>query len=248
MQPAIEQQQQRAGGCCCVQPQQSLTAIPLPIHIHTHTNICVYTHTCAGNTIHLQRPDAIRARVSRLTYGLNVGDHPKDGCRTAGRCIQDRKGRTWCETHFRPLVRIHDLVQVGESSQPFAVYPLPDADVVHVPIFATEATDASHTTEPGMQRIGVLSVGVNKARKYALGLIKAGRQSSDDYKIELSFRFGCAEVEVHAFDVTNKCSTKVDFIFSSEPAGAEHNWRVDLPGVDTKVVSQTDRSTNNLSL
>jgi len=201
-----------------------------------HKSVCRCFHVCLtpfpplGNTIHLQRPAAISARVSRLTYGINVGDNPQPACHHVGRCIQDRKGRTWCETHFRPLVKIDDVVQIGERTQPLTVYPLPDEPVVHVPIFATESADVSHVTEPGMHKIGVLSVQVNKAHKFKLGPIKAGRISSDEYKVELSFRFGSTEVEVHAYDVTNKCSSKVEFNFSSQPAGAEHQWHVNLPG------------------
>jgi hypothetical protein len=184
-----------------------------------------------GNTIHLQRPDAILARVTRLTYGLNVGDHPTADCHTHGRCVTDRKGRTWCESHFRPLVRINEIVQVGDSTEPFAVYPMPDAEVVQVPIFATEAVDASHVTEAGMQQVGLVKVKVEKTAKVNLGLFKAGKQSNDQYKVELRFKFGAAEIEVQAYDVTNKRHVSTELSFCSEAAGADHNQRVQLPGV-----------------
>lgn len=131
----------------------------------------------------------------------------------------------------RPLVHINDIVQIGDATDPFVVYPLPDADVVHVPIYATDSADASHTTEPGMYRVGVVHVKVEKTPKFKLGMLKAGRMSCDDYKIELRFRFGAAEVQVQAYDVTHKRNAVADFTFSNEAAGAEHNRRVNLPGV-----------------
>lgn len=186
---------------------------------------------CAGNTIHLQRPDAILARVSRLTYGINVGDKPTDSCCRHGKCITDRKGRTWCETHFRTLVRNNEVVQIGDRTQPVAMFPMPDAEAVRVPIYATEAVDASHITEPGMCRVGVVLIKIEKRHKVNLGFWKTGQQSSDQYKIELRFKFGAAEVQVEAYDVTNKRVVSAEFMFSNEAAGAEHGNSVHLPGV-----------------
>lgn len=148
-----------------------------------------------------------------------------------GRCMTDRKGRTWCETHFRPLVHINDIVHIGDSTPPFAVYPLPDKPVVRVDIYATESSDAHHVTEAGMQRVGMITVKVDKSAKVNLGVFKAGKMSVDQYRVELRFKFGAAEVQVTAYDVTNKRHVSTEFMFSNEAAGAEHNQRVQLPGV-----------------
>jgi hypothetical protein len=185
----------------------------------------------AGNTIHLQRPDAILARVSRLTYGINVAEKPTDSCSQHGRCITDRKGRTWCETHFRTLVRINEVVQIGDETQPVAMFPMPGAEVVQVPIYATEAVKALHITEPGMWRVGVVHIKIEKRHKVNFGFWKAGQQSSDQYKIELRFKFGAAEVQVEAYDATNRRMVSAEFMFSNEAAGAEHGNSVPLPGV-----------------
>lgn len=141
--------------------------------------------------------------------------------------MTDAKGRTWCTTHFKPLVRTNEVVKVGAATDPVAVYPMPGVDVTMVPIYATVASTATHTTEPGMFEVGTVHIKVDKASKF----LKIGRQSSDDYKIELRFRFGTAEMQVQAYDVTNDREICVEFTFASEAAGAEQNCHVTLPGV-----------------
>jgi hypothetical protein len=47
----------------------------------------------SGNTIHLQQPDAIVARVSRLTYGVGCGRHPTPQCAKHGHTTTDKKGQ-----------------------------------------------------------------------------------------------------------------------------------------------------------
>jgi hypothetical protein len=190
-----------------------------------------------GNTIHLQRPQAIKARVSTLTYGVNVARLPEARCHTHGKCEADRKGRTWCQTHFVPLVRINEIVEVGDSTQPMTVYPMSGAVAAEVPIFATEASDASHVTEAGMRQVGTVTVKVDKSPKLSLGVFKAGKQSCDQYKIELRFKFGAAELEVQAYDVTNRRNVSAQVRFSSEVAGAQHNQRAQLPGPGVESVA-----------
>jgi hypothetical protein len=50
------------------------------------------------------------------------------------------------------------VVKLGDATPTFTVFPMPGARRVHVPIFATEASTASHVTERGMQDMGVIEV------------------------------------------------------------------------------------------
>lgn len=50
------------------------------------------------------------------------------------------------------------VVKLGAATPTFTVYPMPGARRVQVPIYATEASTASHVTEPGMQAMGVIEV------------------------------------------------------------------------------------------
>jgi hypothetical protein len=63
----------------------------------------------AGNTIHLQQPDAIVARVSRMTYGVGCGRSPTAECRRVGTITTDRHGREWCSSHFWPQVKVDEV-------------------------------------------------------------------------------------------------------------------------------------------
>jgi hypothetical protein len=50
------------------------------------------------------------------------------------------------------------VVKLGDATPTFTVYPMPGARHVQVPIYATEASTASHVTEKGMQAMGVIEV------------------------------------------------------------------------------------------
>ena len=117
-----------------------------------------------------------------------------------------------------------------ETTPPFTVYPMPGATKVRVPIFATEATDAQHVTEGDMQLMGSVEVDVVKPRKG--GCFFCGHISSNEYKIQLTFEFAAAEMQVKAYDVSNKCYVKCRVEFSSEAAAS--SCRVALPAAHAK--------------
>jgi hypothetical protein len=154
----------------------------------------------AGNTIHLQRPDTISARCSRYTYGVNVMRPPMPECHRLGHICKDGKGNALCDMHFRPLVRVGDIVQVGEFCGPLTVYPTPKSKTASVDVWVTPHRDASHVTEPKMRKLGTVKVDVCKAVKKKWGL-PVGTQSSKDYQIDLFFKFGAADMQVRASEM-----------------------------------------------
>lgn len=139
--------------------------------------------------------------------------------------MTDKKGQSWCDTHFWPLVKVDQTVKLGESTAPFTVYPMPGASKVRVPIYATEASEAYHTTEAGMQQMGAIEIEISRRRK---GIFSCCSISDDEYKIELTFEFGSAEMQVRAYDVFNQCQVQCSVEFSSEVASG--GCRVSLPG------------------
>lgn len=165
------------------------------------------------------------ARVSRMTYGVGCARRPTQSCLQHGHTVTDKRGESWCSTHFWPLVTVDQVVKLGDSTAPFVVRPMPGAKTVKVPVYATEASHAQHVTEAGMQLMGSVEIEIDKAKK---GLFRCGRISSDAYKIELTFEFGAAEMQVRTYDVYNKCNRHCSIEFSSEVA--EGGCRVSLPG------------------
>jgi hypothetical protein len=181
----------------------------------------------AGNTIHLQRPDTITARCSRYTYGVNVMRAPTAQCRQLGQLCRDSHDNILCETHFRPLVRVGDIVKVGEFAGPLSVHPTAGSKKASVDVWVTSEYDASHTTEPEMRKLGTVKVDVRKAARKKWGIV-VGKQSSRDYQIDLYFKFGAGNMQVRAVDVTNGTEVSTTVTFCS---GAAAGGRVMLPAV-----------------
>ncbi|KAF6255352.1 hypothetical protein COO60DRAFT_227757 [Scenedesmus sp. NREL 46B-D3] len=170
-----------------------------------------------GNTIHLQRPDTISARCSRYTYGVNAMRPATAECHQRGHVCKDAKGNLLCSDHFRPLVRVGDVVRVDEFSGPLNVFPAPGNNTASVDIWVTPHRDASHITEPKMRMLGTVRIDVRKAARKKWGL-SIGKQSSKDYKISLYFKFGAGDLQVRAVDVTNDTVVSTTVSFSSDAA------------------------------
>jgi hypothetical protein len=202
-------------------------ALTQSLHICSHSVtdassrllLCCCCLSRAGNTIHLQRPDTISARCSRYTYGVNVMRPPLPECRLLNHICKDSKGELLCEKHFSPLVRVGDVVQVGDFCGPLAVYPLPKSKTASVDVWVTPHRDASHVTEPKMRKLGTVTVDVCKAVRKKWGLT-VGKQSCKDYQIDLYFKFGAADMQVRALDVTNNREVSTTVTFSSDAAAA----------------------------
>lgn len=96
------------GTRCCTQGGMRVQhTLMLELCSHNLCVVCQYPH--AGNTIHLQQPDAIVARVSRLTYGVGCGRSPTAECCRVGNIKTDKHGRQWCSTHFWPQVKVDEV-------------------------------------------------------------------------------------------------------------------------------------------
>jgi hypothetical protein len=118
--------------------------------------------------------------------------------------------------HFRPLVRVGDIVQVGEFC-PLTVNPTSKSKTASVDVWVTPHRDASHVTEPNMRKLGTVKVDVCKAVRKKWGQ-PVGKQSSKDCQIDLFFKFGAADMQVRAVDVTNNREVSTTVTFSSDAA------------------------------
>uniref|UniRef100_A0A383VX69 Actin-like ATPase domain-containing protein n=1 Tax=Tetradesmus obliquus TaxID=3088 RepID=A0A383VX69_TETOB len=170
-----------------------------------------------GNTIHLQHPDTISARCSRYTYGVNVLRAPEPCCQQHGSLCKDSKGGVHCSTHFRPLIRVGEVVRVGEFAGPLSVHPAPGCKTASVDVWVTPERDARHTTEAGMRMLGTVKMDVRKAARKKWGLT-VGRQSSKDYPIDLYFDFGAGDMQVRALDRTNNTEVCTTVVFCADTA------------------------------
>lgn len=66
-------------------------------------------------------------------------------------CVGSQQQTLWAMLHV-----VFQVVKLGGATPTFTVYPMPGARHVQVPIYATEASTASHVTEAGMQSMGVI--------------------------------------------------------------------------------------------
>jgi len=176
-----------------------------------------------GNTIHLQHPGVIMARVSRLSYGLGIATTPGHACHKLGSVFQAKGGKdVLCHNHFHKLVTKGDVVELGNWTKPCTVTPQRGSAAkitLSVSVYSTEAEQTDHLG-PHMTKVGEVKINVQKIVKKFLG-IPVRKQASDDYKIDLQFRFGAAQFEVKAYDRTTGDEVMATVEFVSDKVGRD---------------------------
>ncbi|MFI8769408.1 Hsp70 family protein [Streptomyces sp. NPDC053792] len=139
----------------------------------------------------------IRARRSRLTYGVSIAAEFEEGVDPEELVFVDSFGVKRCRNRFSKIVTRGDLIDTDEDSH--GVYnPIePTCAELAMRMYSSTEDDPRYVTDAGCQRIGHIEVDLSKVMEFA----------HKDRGVDLYLRFG--ETQIKARAVVKKSGEEV---------------------------------------
>ncbi|XP_069131205.1 heat shock 70 kDa protein 12B-like [Argopecten irradians] len=143
-----------------------------------------------GAVIFGHEPRAIKSRVCKYTYGVNVSNPFKEGLHDVSKRTVKSDGRVYCLDLFSVHVRVGDSVDIGQPQVVQSYNPTePDQTAILFKVYVSMEKEPMYVTDPGCTKIGQLEIAMPDTSK---GL---------DRSVTVQMTFSNTELEVEA---TNK--------------------------------------------
>ncbi len=148
-------------------------------------------------------PSIIRARLSRLTYGIEFNDYFNSSIDPEEKKIDNPKGGFFCKNRFDIFVKVKESIAIDRAIRR-TYYPLDEKQkVMGLFLYATKRETARYIDEPDLYKIGGLSISRNDVT------------SGYDWPVEVTMYFGKTEIKVEAKDPKTGKMEKIEITFSS---------------------------------
>ncbi|XP_022519365.2 beta-galactosidase-1-like protein isoform X3 [Astyanax mexicanus] len=147
-------------------------------------------------------PNVVLSRISRFTYGIGIA-HLFDETKHKGkRKYVTKEGKVFCDVCFHCLVKKDESVLFDEVREYVFSPAERDQRAACFRFYYTESKTPEFTDEPGMTKIGSLTV--------SMPVIEEGSSRS----VKLKIKFGFTEMQATATDVDSgeTSSVKLDFL------------------------------------
>uniref|UniRef100_A0A3B1JPU7 Heat shock 70 kDa protein 12A-like n=1 Tax=Astyanax mexicanus TaxID=7994 RepID=A0A3B1JPU7_ASTMX len=147
-------------------------------------------------------PNVVLSRISRFTYGIEIGNLFDETKHRGKRKYVTKEGKVYCDVCFKSLVKKDESVRFNEVREHDFIPLEKDQKTACFSFYRTERKTAEFTDEPGMTKIGSLTV--------SMPVIKEGSSRS----VILKIKFGFTEMQATATDVDSgeSGSVKLDFL------------------------------------
>ncbi|MCK6524416.1 Hsp70 family protein, partial [Myxococcota bacterium] len=143
----------------------------------------------------------IRERAARLTYGCASSEAFESGVDPEDfKFWNDIKNQEFCRNRFSRMVSVGQTLVTEECVSNTYYTTSKRQSTVRFDFYSTPARDARYVTEPGLTRIGSLTVTLT-------------RPSDASQRVDVHLYFGQSEIRVEAFDATG---SKADCILKLE--------------------------------
>ncbi|KAG9271769.1 heat shock 70 kDa protein 12A-like [Astyanax mexicanus] len=155
-----------------------------------------------GAIIFGMMPNVVESRISLFTYGITVSALFDETKHKGKRKYVTKEGKVYCDGCFKSLVKRDESVRYNEVRE-HDFFPLEkDQKAIVFGFYYTESKTPKFVDEPGMTKIGSLTV--------SMPVIKKGSPRS----VNLKIKFGFTEMQATATDVDSgeSSSVKLDFM------------------------------------
>uniref|UniRef100_W5K8F9 Heat shock 70 kDa protein 12A-like n=1 Tax=Astyanax mexicanus TaxID=7994 RepID=W5K8F9_ASTMX len=147
-------------------------------------------------------PNVVESRMSRFTYGIGTANLFKETKHKGKSKHVTKEGKVYCDVCFKSLVKRDESVRFNEVREHDFIPLEKDQKTACFSFYRTERKTAEFIDEPGMKKIGSLTV--------SMPVIKEGSSRS----VILNIKFGFTEMQATATDVDSgeTSSVKLDFM------------------------------------
>ncbi|MFD9418018.1 hypothetical protein ACFWC9_25350 [Streptomyces goshikiensis] len=139
----------------------------------------------------------IRARRSRLTYGVAITHEFEEGVDPEERHYFDSFGNKRCTNRFAKIVTRRDLIDTDEESHGVFEPVEPTSTRMSIRLYSSTEDDPRYVTDAGCTKIGRIQVDLSKVMEFA----------HKDRGVDLYLRFG--ETQIKARAVVKKSGEEV---------------------------------------
>jgi hypothetical protein len=175
----------------------------------------------AGGALHAKGAITIRHRRSPYTYGMECRQPWVEGVSPPGTKVTSYKGEAKCRVGFKQYVSYDEALPVGHTVHHTFQPTSPDQDSVDFCIYATTDRKASFTSQPGMHKVGQVSV----RGLQAVGLGK--KYTPEQYNMRAKMKFGGVIITVTVTDLQTGKELSTEFSFPSEAGqSSRQNFRL----------------------